>query len=806
MNTNWIESLAQDVRYAGRLLRRRPVFSVGAVFTLTLGIGATTAVFSLFDALWLKNLPVEQPHELVRLAERRPDGTVAEAFTLVTHETLQRHSRTFSGLIASSVLFGRPGEIVVGDERRIAFVQFVSDNYFDVLGVRPSRGRVFHKPPPGTPGEPIAVISDDYWRRQFRGDIAVLGTRFRQGTRELTIAGIAQPGFRGTELDVPVDIWIPVDQVVAANSPNRTQGRWMRVTGRLRPGITPLQAEAEAVAILNRPIQFESGSIGYSNLRVRLFQPLVLVAVVVVLVLLVACANLANLMLAATLSREREIAVRAAIGASRLRIVRQLATESFCLSILGAVLGIALAQWTSTALLAFLPPEQAVAIGNLRFVMDLRVLGFLVLLTFATSLMSGVIPALRATGEIATSALKAGTGIGQRNRGLITRGLLIGQVIMCTVLLFLACVFVRSVQNLRAQETGYKEDGLLVADVGFPRDYRDPYRDRLIEQLRARVEALPGVEVAAFSHVGQLSGSATKWRIGFPDGSGLESLETAIEQRITPGFFKAMGTPLLAGREFLRTDDERAPLVAIVNQSFASRFLPGKDPMNARFFREGGSRSGELMTVVGVVKDSKWVNLRDDSPAMYYRPYSQMGGTPVVRLAIRTTGDPVVVSRQLLPLAQSIDEGMTLSNIVPFREIVNRTLITERLIAHVSAAFGVLALLTAGVGLYSVVAYGVARRRREMGLRIAVGASARAIEMMFLIESMTSVACGVVLGIPVALVVTRLASSLLYGLSPYDPLTIVIAFATLMSIAVAASYLPARRAARTDPLVALREE
>lgn len=509
----WIDQAGQDIRYAGRLLRRRPALSATAILTLMLGVGGTTAVFSLIDALLMRDLPVEGPEELVRLVERRPDGTTLEAFTLATHDTLQRGSKALSGVIGSSQLFGRPADIEVGGERRSAFVQLVSDNYFDVLGVRVFRGRVFHQPEPGTPGEPIAVISDEYWRRQYSTDVSVLGTRFRRGSREFTIAGIAPPGFRGTEIDIPVDIWVSIEQVVPANADERTRGRW--VMGRLQPGVTPAQAEAESAS---------------------------------------------------------------------------------------------------------------------------------------------------------------------------------------------------------------------------------------------------------------------------------------------------MGTPLIAGREFMPSDDERAPLVAIVNESFARRFLAGKDPIGTRFFREGGSRAGELMQIVGVVKDSKWVNLRDDSSAMYYRPYRQMGGTPVVRLAVRTSGDPEPVSRDLLRVAQSIDRRIALSNVVPFREIVNRTLVVERLVAQVFTGFGMLALLIAAVGLYGVLAYSVARRRREIGLRIAVGAQPATIEIMFLTESLTLVALGIAIGIPVAIVVTRVVSSMLFGLSPQDPASIGAALAALTLVTVAAAYLPARTAARTDPLFALREE
>jgi predicted permease len=344
------------------MLGRRPGFTTAAVLTLTLGIGGNTAVFSLVDALMLKHLPVDRPDELVRLIEEGSDPSAyREAFTLATYEELRRPTRSFAGVIASSDPGGRPLEIEEGGQRPLAFLQFVSDNYFDVLGVRAFRGRMLVQPQRGAKAEPAAVISYDYWRRHYAADPSALGRRFRMRTgarTEFTIAGIAPPGFRGTEIDVPTDIWVPIDQVVAPNAPERTRGRWMNVMARLRPGATRAQAEAEGTSIVGRTVTFHRGDIGYSTLRRRLSQPLLLVAIVVVLVLAVACANLANLMLATTTSRARELAVRAAVGASRARVMRQLITESFVLSVMGGVLAIAVAYWMNSSLARF-PPSRA---------------------------------------------------------------------------------------------------------------------------------------------------------------------------------------------------------------------------------------------------------------------------------------------------------------------------------------------------------------------------------------------------------------------------------------------------------------
>jgi len=791
-----MQTLLQDLRYAGRLLLRRPAFSATAIVTLMLGIGSTTAVFSLLHSLLLKPLPVEQPGELVRLVENRRDGTVAEAFTLVTHDELRRGSHVVSNIIASSEQFPRPGEIAVNGELRQAFSQLVSGNYFDVLGISAARGRVFHVADATAGTDAIAVISHDYWARQFGREPSALGSRLRRGNREFTVVGITPEGFRGTQVDVPVDVWLPIDQAVAPDAPDRTRGRWMHIMGRLAPGASLSSAGAEASAVLGRPVRFERGDVGYSALRGRLSRPLVLVSWVVVLVLLIAAANLANLMRAATVARQREISLRAAIGASRSRIVRQLVTESVVLSVIGGGLGLMVAAWLSRTLLAFLPPDQAVALPNLRFHIDASALAFVLLTSLGTCVLFGVLPAFRAAAMRATPSRAGFNG-----------PLVVIQIAMCTALLVVSGVFVRTVQNLRGQQAGYEENRLLVADIAFPRSYQEERRDELIEQLRARVSAMSGVGVAAFSHVGQLSGSAIEMKIGLPDRPDAPSDPISIlEQRVSPGFIAAMGTPLVSGRDFTGRDDDRAPLVAIVNESFARRFLRGRDPIGARFYYQGGNRSGEAMEIVGVVRDSKWLNLRDEPPAMYYRPYKQMGGTPAVRMVIRLTGDRGRVGRELLPLAASIDRGLVLSNIVPFSEIVARTLVVERLVAQVSSAFGALALLIASIGLYGALAYTVARRRREIGIRVAIGAQAGAIHSMFLKDSLTLVAIGTAIGIPAGIAVTRFASSLLYGLGPADPISLGVSLFAVTATTTAATYLPARNAARIDPIVALRTE
>jgi predicted permease len=802
----WLERVGQDVRYAGRLLRRKPAFSVAAVVTLALGIGGATAVFGLYDALLVRHLPVERPEELVRLIEPRPDLSLRlESFTVATHDRLRPAASALSAVIGSTDP-SSPSEIFVDGERRLATWSLVSDNYFDGLGVRAHRGRVFHEPGAGLPDPIEAVISADYWRTAFASSPSAIGARFRRGMRDYTIVGIAAPGFRGTDLDDPTDIWMLIDQVVARTNESRSRGRLMHIMGRLAPGVTLDQAAAEVSATLGRAFELEDGASGYSVLRGRLSQPLLLVTIVVSFVLLIACANLANLMLAGTKSRERELAVRTAIGASRARVVRQLLTEGLVLASAGGALALGVAAWISGALLAFLPPDDAAALPNLRFTLDAAALGFAALLTCGTCLLFTVVPAVRMTGRLDQTDLTSRAGAGLRGYGRLGRALLVGQVVLCTALLIVAGVLVRTLGNLRGQDAGYVEDRLLVADVQPPRTLDDDPRDVLLEELRRRIEALPGVDIASFSHVGQLEG-AIEFRIGFPDRDVPEDeLPLMIEQRISTNFLQAMGNPVIAGRDFTDADTATAPLVAIVNESFARQFFPGEDPIGRRFYRAGGTFGGEAMTIVGVVRDAKWIDLREASPPMYYRPYRQMGGTPMVRFAIRTANDPRILAGELRRVAEEIDARFVVDNVVPFREIVDRTLVIERLTAHVATAFGALALLIAAVGLYGVLAYNVAQRRREIGVRIAIGARPRMIEWMFLRESLALLVGGVLLGLPVALAITRLVASMLFGLGPQDPASIGTALVVLTAVTVAASYLPARRAAAVDPIQALRQE
>jgi putative ABC transport system permease protein len=800
----WLEHLAQDLVYAGRMIRRRPGFTAAAVLSLALGIGANVAIFSLLDALLMQQLPVRRPGELVQLVEPSKQGPVPyDRFVYATYDRLRDSA---SGLASVAVMTDdSEGDVVGNGVKHRAVTQLVSENYFQFLGIDAAAGRVFHPSSDAAATEPVAVISDSYWRRQFGASTAALGATLSRGTLAFSVVGVVPPGFKGVELEAAVDIWFLFNQVVAPQDDDRTRGRWVRIVGRLGSGATPEQVSAAASSILGRAVTFRPGGRAYSALRNQLYRPLLLVMFVVLLVLLITCANLANLTLAGNLARERELAVRRALGASRWRIIRQLLTESLLIALAGAVCAVLVASWLSAALLGFLPPQFAPALVDLRFSLDLGVMAIAASIAIVTSLTIGLLPALYSTRSAMSSELRIKSGP-QRTRGWTTRSLIVGEIAICSLLLMLAGVFLRSVQNLRGQDAGYTEQQLLVADVGFPgRD--DPGRDQNLQDLRARIESLPGVQVVAYSNAGQLSGSGIEWRIGFPDRPFTrEDAPQVIENRITPGFFAAMGSRLLEGREFTALDTETSPPVAIVNDLFASTYFPGRNPIGQRFFRDGGSRSREPVEIVGVVQSARWLNLRLAPQPLYYRPYSQVGGTPVVRFAIRASAATVALAAAVSATATSIDRDVRLANVVPFREIVNRGLVIERLVAYVSGVFGLLGLLIAAIGLYGVLAYSVTRRRREIGVRIAVGATRGSVERMFLRESFALFAVGLAIGVPMGIAVIRSIASMLYGVTPGDPSGIVAVTVVLGLATAAAAFFPARRAAAIDPIVALREE
>jgi predicted permease len=794
----WLEEFSRDVRFAFRMLNKNRGWSAVVVATLALGIGANTAVFSLLDALILRLLPVEEPHRLVRLIDGQSNKLTFPMFDMVRTRAHLLQGVAGTAVHSSQLIEER------GEEREAA-VQEVSDNYFDLLGVHPWRGRFFRAPEVRTAEGAIAVISETYWRRHYGASPAALGSSFRYMNQDFTVAGVAPPGFRGVVKDTPCDIWVPFDQSVPAGAMLWTKGRWLIPVGRLRPDATGALAAAEVSAILGRRINALQGGNGFSSLRGRLYRPLLALQLMAGLVLAVACANLASLMLARATSRRFEVSLRLAIGAQRGRLVRQLLTESLVVSGFGGALALPVAYWISEALLRFLPPDAAPALADFRLHLDAHLLGFTAALTFLTCLLFGLAPAWRASRAPLIAGMTRSVLGGHGAGGWMSRGLVICEVAMCTLLLITAGLFVRSLRNLRQLDSGFDPEHVVTAKVQSPRTYTRAQWAQRLELLRERAASLPGVRAAAYSHIGLLSGFGINFNV---DAEGLPSRPNeypeTFEMRVSPDFFAAMGTPVLRGRDFTDGDEADSPQVAIVNEAFARQFFPGQNSLGRHFGVDGPASSGTI-EIVGVVKNTKLTTLREGPPSMYYRPVRQRG-IPTAALVVRTTGNLNALAAGLLRAAHDVDARLAVKDVAPFTEVVDRTLLTERLVAHVSSGFGILALLVASIGVYGLLAYGVVRRTREIGIRTALGASRQRVQWLVLRESLLLFGLGLAAGVPTALVATRSVAPMLFGLAPADLATIVAATFVLLGVVLTASYLPARRATKVDPMEALRHE
>jgi len=799
----WLETTLQDIRYALRTFRRNPVFAATAIVSLALGIGANTALFSLLDALLLRSMPVREPNRLVRLRVNiPPDQTTSFSYPLF--DLIRKHAHLYSGAIA----VGPRGDSILEQGESVpALVEAVSAEYFEVLGVSASQGRMFRDA-----SESVAVISDSFAQAHYHS--SAIGARFRARDRDYTVVGVADVRFRGTLLDRPADVWIPIEQIVPANSPQRSANwSWLDVIARLAPGASEKQALDEVNALqaqfqqelvpqsrfdhpqqlakfLAQRIESEPAAAGISNLRERYGKPLMVIQCIAVIVLLIACASLANLLLSRGTSRERELSIRQAIGAGRVRLIRQLLTETLVLSLAGACVAFLLARWLSVTLLRFLP-ESSPALTNLSFRVDARLLLFMTAATLGVCLLAGLAPAIRATRS------------GSARRALGGRILIVAEVAMCTLLVVGAGWFLRTLLNLRTLDAGFSRDHVLVGIVGPPREYSGAQALERFERLRTRLAALPQVRNAGYSNFSLMVGDGITSDVE-AEGRVPQANQDrgSVELRVSPVFFSSMGTAILAGRDFDDRDDSNAPKVAIVNDAFARKFFGG-DAIG-KYFGLGGPKSSHDIEIVGVVRDTKYFNLREKPTAIFYRPFRQIHQDTGMVIAIRASGDLSGVAALLRDTAREVDPRLTLRGVSPFSNLIDTSLTPERMLAQVSTGFGLLALLVAGIGLYGVQAYRVARRTREIGIRIALGASRAGVQWMILRESVALLIAGFAIGIPLALAMTRFVRSMLFGLTPSDPITIGAAIFVLAVVSLAAAALPARRASKVDPMISLR--
>jgi len=836
-----IDALFQDLRFGMRMLLKNKSFTAVAILSLALGIGANTAIFQLLDAVRLRSLPVKDPQELaeVRLADMKGARGGVHRSSSVTNpiwEQIRERQQAFSGIFA----WGTDRiNLATGGEARPARMLYVSGDIFHTLGVNAALGRVFTTADDQRGcGAPGLVISHEFWQREFGGEANVIGRKITLADRQFEIIGVTPASFFGMEVGRSFDLALPICAaalVYRGGWLNSGTYWWLTVTGRLKPGWSLEQATAQLQSFSpglfektlpanyptvsvkdylgSRLIAAPAGS-GVSQLREKYEQSLWLLLAIAGLVLLIACANLANLLLARASARECEIAVRQALGASRVRLVRQLLVESLLLAAFGSALGAWLAQALSRFLVAFLNTSAAPTLSTstapifLDLTPNWRMLGFAASLAALTCLLFGLAPAIRATRMDPGAAMKAG-GRGMtagRERFSLRRALVVTQVALSLVLVAGALLFSRSLGKLLTAPTGFRQEGILIADVGFRRPYLPLDRYPAIQDaLLARVRAIPGVESVAFTHIMPLrgGGSLHVWM----DGADARQRQRTSLSRVGPDYFKTMEIPLLAGREFDARDRADAPRVAIVNEAFARKFLHGADPVGQRFWMEGMDPIPETRyEIVGLARDTKFEDLREEfRPIAYTAPAQLVGASP---------GGPVVI-RSRLPQAEmvaavkrvlnEIDPSITVSFQV-FKPMIEATILRERLMAMLSGFFGMLALLLACVGLYGILSYGVASRTNEIGIRMALGAQRRDVFWLILREALLLVTAGVAVGLPIIFAGARLASTLLFGLTPTDPVSLLLAALLMLAVAMVSCWIPARRATKVDPITALRFE
>ena len=835
--TRWLESIFEDLRFSHRILRKSPAFAISAVVTLALGIGANLAIFRLLDAVRLRSLPVRDPQELaiVQLADTTGwRGNQASAYPALTNPIWERFrdsQQSFSGVLAWG---GNDFNIAPGGEARMARGLFVSGDFFKVLGVKPLLGRVFTAAEDqrgcGLTG---AVISYAFWQREFGGDSSVIGRMLTLNYQKTEIVGVTPEGFSGPEVGRSYDVAVPIcSQAVLWNAGNwLDEGTvwWLTVMGRLKPGeshaFTNAQLRASSPALFratlpsNYPtenvndylkfkLKAEPASGGVSFLRDQYDAPLLLLLAITGSVLLIACANLANLILARSTARAHELAVRLAIGASRRRLVQQLMTEALFLTCGGVAAGLIVSDALTHFLIALLGTRGSDLFLDLR--PDWRMFAFTVGVASLTCILFGVTPAFQATRADAAEALKAGGRIlsTTRQRFGLRQFLVVAQVSLSLVLIISALLFSGSLQNLMTVDTGFRGNGILVADIDLsrlqiPAGQGVEFKRNLLEKVRT----VPGIISAAEVAVLPISGNGVNNAVWKDEAAAAVKVVSNFNW-LGPGYFKTMGMPLLSGRDFDDHDTASSPKVAIVSESFARKLGLGANPVGQRFRRETTPSSPEtVFEIVGFVKDTKYFNLREEFAPIAFVPIAQdtqLPG-PFEQLVIRSGTSLAGTTSGVRSATEQVSKSIGL-NFSVFEDTVRDGLTRERLMATLASMFGILAVIIASVGLYGVMSYIVARRTNEIGIRIALGANRANIVRLILRQAGWLLTAGIGIGLVFALMATRMAKSMLFGLKPYDARTFVLGAILLATVTLLASYLPARRAARLEPMTALRED
>ena len=808
-----METLLRDIRYGIRSLTKRPGFTAVTIITLALGIGANTTVFSLMDAVLLRSLPVRNANEIVEIATRTTGGGLHPDFSYPLYAAMRESNSELAGMIAyADSSFG----LSAGDQTERLRGEYVSANYFDVLGVRPSTGFTFTRDDERPGAQQVAVISYALWNRRFGGDPSVLQKTIALNGRKFSVIGVAPRTFSGLVRGMRADVWITLPHVAELeNSPERmtsVTSSWLALVGRLKPQFTIQQAQALMTARLPSGFEAARGSgswdvvltkaAGGNDIYVaELSRPLTMLFVAVGLILAIACANIAGLMLVRAQARGREIGIRLALGASRLRIISQLLTESLLLAVAGGSLGLIIAIWTTD-----LASGLRTTIGGaLRLDVSLnsRVLIFNLAVSVLTVLWFGLAPALKATRLDLVPVLKDATNMsGRRRRPSAHSVLVVTQVTLALVLLASAGLFLQSVGNLRAIDKGFSGDKVLAMSLDMELQGYDKNRGKnFYAGVLDNVSTLPGVQSVTLAST--LPVTAGGMRMQRPENFTKPAVNERISidvVRIAPRFFETIGLPLLRGRDFRALDTEKSTPTIIVNEAMAQKFWPGADPVG-RAFNDGDT----TFEVVGVARDTKYRDLRERSRMTMYRPLTQFYSSGV-NLLVRTTSDPTPLAPTIQNRLRLLEPALAVFNIRTLSEHVDRSLYAERMQSLLLSVFSVLALVLTAVGIYGVIAFTVAQRTREVGIRMALGAQKKDVLKLILIRGMLLAAWGTGIGLIGCYWLSRLVSNQLYGVSAHDPATLVTVAALLIVVALSASYIPARRATKVDPLAALRYE
>ncbi|HKE57829.1 MAG TPA: ABC transporter permease [Pyrinomonadaceae bacterium] len=820
----WEDEIVQDLRFGLRLLLKNRGFTGVAVLSLALGIGANTAIFSLVDAVLIKSLPVRSPEQLVVFDARNSRGEQSN-FSHPVFKELRLRTPGFSGIFAAmdgTTRLEMTGSRSINGMAQ-AEVQLVSGEYFQVLGVNPIIGRTLTPEDDRTSGsDPVAVLSYDFWKGRFASDVSVIGQTIILKEQPFTVIGVTPPGFFGEAVGRSPDIWAPLMMEPSLNRGasylNDVTTGWLRIMARLQPGVSEKQAQA-GLSLSLEQIKTEQSDLGksarhiatievlpahkgLSDFRTQFAQPLQILMAVVGLVLLIACANVANLLLARSMARQSELATRLAIGAGRFRLIRQFLSESFLLAAAGGSLGVLFAWWGSRALLVLGSSGDAPLPINVT--PDSRILGFTLVISLVTAILFGLAPALIVTRGELNASLKGSTSA--QPRLPLSRPLVVGQVALSLLLLTGAGLLVQTLRNLHRLDLGFAGERIIQARIypeasGYEAKELPELHKRLIEKLNST----PGIHSVSLASSGFRTGTSRTCCIaveGYTPGPKEDREVQTL--RVTPGYFATMGLPLVMGRDFtaseVSTKPQESPKVAIVNETMARHYFGDVNPLGRRF-GWGDQQVKYDFEIVGIAKDANYGKLRVKASSLIYFP-----GRGDSLLVIRSATDSTALIAAVRQAIQQVDKNLEILSIQTVPQLIDQALVQERMLAKLSSFFSLLALLLAGIGLYGVMSYDVARRTREIGIRMALGAQRRAVVGLIMRRTMLLVFIGVVIGLGAALISTRWLTSLLFGLTPNDPLIIALASLLLMMVAGLAGYLPARKAAQVNPLAALRHE